>query len=559
MKLEQVDVKNYRTLEDISIKFNGYYTAISGQNNAGKTSLIKVIRYLFRDNTHEYYFYRREVEINYRDDKTQWVTGNPDIEFIYQLSVHPEQDPGLFQFIEKFSEEKLPLNATTLVIRILHKLKDESECIASINNKELTGFASKEILQKLKSSNLAFMHDSASHVMPFYSTSGRYMHELMFSEDEIKQINDEQRKLQSKIKSISKPHKIELSELLGHLEEKYEVDFSIPDGMFSGPLPFAINLKDRNVDVPLNEWGSGTKNRTQIMMSILQANRIRSKDDENKITPFIIIEEPESFLHPSAQAEFGRVLMDLANQLNIQTIVTTHCPYMLCQHMPSSNILLTRKILRGKPKETELVQVANETWMEPFSKILGLDNSEFSAWKNILITDKKSVLLLEGEIDKQYFEYIQSLGIPGFSIPANVDIVAYEGKDALKNAILLKFFVERFKKVLVTFDLDAKADLERIMNQIGLIEGKNFLMVGANKPGRQCIEGLIPERILSKVYSSNTDLVMQLTSQDNKERKSAKNNLKAKILAEFKSDKSITADDLKLFLPIFRAIKKQLS
>ena len=68
-------------------------------------------------------------------------------------------------------------------------------------------------------------------------------------------------RVQTKIKKISKAHKTELSELLGHLEEKYEVDFSIPEGMFTGSIPFAVNLRDKNVDIPLNDWGSGTKPR----------------------------------------------------------------------------------------------------------------------------------------------------------------------------------------------------------------------------------------------------------------------------------------------------------
>lgn len=157
---------------------------------------------------------------------------------------------------------------------------------------------------------------------------------------------------------------------MGHLKEKYEVEFSIPDGMFSGNLPFEINLKDKNVDVPLIDWGSGTQNRTQIMVSILQANRIKLRLMKNKITPMVLIEEPESFLHPSAQAEFGRVLRDLANELKIQTIVTTHSPYMLSQENMSSNILLERSSLR-KIKETAVVELKDESWMEPFSEILG--------------------------------------------------------------------------------------------------------------------------------------------------------------------------------------------
>jgi hypothetical protein len=37
-----------------------------------------------------------------------------------------------------------------------------------------------------------------------------------------------------------------------------------------------------------------------------------------------MIEEPECFLHPSAQAEFGRILRDLAEEFQVQVIITTH-------------------------------------------------------------------------------------------------------------------------------------------------------------------------------------------------------------------------------------------
>lgn len=349
MKLDSISVSNFRTLECVEVRFDGYYTAISGQNNAGKTSLIRAIRNTFKDNTRDMYFYRRRDEIKYRDDKTQWIKGDLDIKFVYIVSVLCSDDPGLFKFIEKFNEEKISGDVAQLRVQVSLKANDDSECIAWVNNKELTSYASKEVLQKLKSSNLAFMHDSASRYAPIYGPGGRHLHELMFAADELKQISAEFEKVQAKIKKISKAHKTELSELLGHLEEKYEVDFAIPEGMFSGSIPFEVNLRDKNVDIPLNDWGSGTKNRTQIMMAILQVNRIRSKSDESKITPFIIIEEPESFLHPSAQAEFGRVVIDLANELKIQTIVTTHSPYMLCQNNIASNILLTRKIVYGKP------------------------------------------------------------------------------------------------------------------------------------------------------------------------------------------------------------------
>jgi predicted ATP-dependent endonuclease of OLD family len=559
MKIEKVSVKNFRTLQDISIEFSGYYTAISGRNNAGKTALIKVLRQTFKDHLRERYAFARDDQRSYQEDKTQWVSGNPDIVFHYHITIDKDSDPGLFHFIEKFLEKSIPLSSLSLRLTLTQNSKDELACACEVNDLSVTDFASREILQKLTSSNLAFVHDSAARENGIFYSRGRFLHELIFSPVERKRLFEEQKRLQNKVKSISRAHKSELSELLGHLEDKYEVEFSIPEGMFTGTLPFSINLKDRNVDVPLDDWGSGTKNRTHIMMSILQAHRIRAKDDQNRITPLVIIEEPESFLHPSAQAEFGRVLRTLASDLKIQTIVTTHSPYMLSQENVAANVLLVRRKYRGKLKATERVPLEENTWMEPFSEILGLDNSEFTAWKDILSTNKTCVLLVEGDLDKKYLEHIDSLKFNNLRLPQGLDIVAYEGKDNLKNTILLKFIIEKFKRVFVTFDLDAKSELEKTMRQIGLKEGAEYLAIGAAKSGKQCIEGLLPERILANVYSQNPDLVMQLTAQDAADRKSAKKALKQRIFDAFQADKAVTAEELKGFGPLFKCLMNRMA
>lgn len=556
MKLEKISVKNFRTLEDLEVRFSGYYTAISGANNAGKTSLIRAIRSTFKDNSRDIYFYLQRGEITHADDATQWTKGEADIVFDYEIGISSSEDPGLFQFIEKFNDAKLDADRICCRIKVSHNQKDETHCVVWVQGRELATFASKEILQKLTSSSLAMMHDSAGQSYLMYGPRGRHLEELMFTPDELKQLSDELKKVQTKVKKISKAHKAALSELLGHLEDKYEVEFAIPEGMFTGTIPLAVNLRDKNVDVPLSDWGSGTRNRTQIMMSILHATRIRSKEDENKITPFLLIEEPESFLHPSAQAEFGRVLIDLANELRIQTIVTTHSPYMLCQREASSNVLLTRRTSYGKLKQTEIVDVQGDNWMAPFGVILGLDNAEFSAWKDALFSPKQCVLLVEGEIDKTYFEHINTLGLPGLTLPEAVDIVPYGGKDALKNTILLRFILQKFKRLLVTFDLDAQVELAKAMGQIGLVEGQDYLPLGTSQVGKQCVEGLVPDRILSKVHAERTDLVMQLTSADANARKSAKSQMKQAILAAFRADRDVTPEELKGFKKVFQALRK---
>jgi len=98
-----------------------------------------------------------------------------------------------------------------------------------------------------------------------------------------------------------------------------------------------------------------------------------------------VIEEPESFLHPSAQAEFSRVLQDLSEELKVQVITTTHSPYMLSKDSPEANILLQRHISYNQQRETERLDTSGEHWMEPFGLALGLNSEEFVRWRDLFL------------------------------------------------------------------------------------------------------------------------------------------------------------------------------
>lgn len=77
----------------------------------------------------------------------------------------------------------------------------------------------------------------------------------------------------------------------------------------------------------------------------------------------MVIEEPESFLHPSAQAEFGNILRTMAKQHKIQIIVTTHSPHMLNIESPECNILLSKpyeKVGRNGHPKTSVVDISKE-------------------------------------------------------------------------------------------------------------------------------------------------------------------------------------------------------
>ena len=558
MKIEAIEIRNFRTLENIKVCFNGYFSSISGKNNAGKTSIVRAIRSVFKESEREYSFFDDDENIYYSRSRTQWVDEGEPIQFKFNLLLSKTSDPGLHSFVKKIAEiENLPDSFSVLLI-IKHMPREEHEIEIFIGDEKLEKFETGEVFRRFSSSNIVSVHNSTVGQNRIFSPSGSLsFHEMILSKDEKEELKKEQDRIRKKVRRYALDHRSELSTLLGKLEEKYEVELTVFEGMFRDAIPLGINLKDKGVEVALDDWGAGTQNRTRILMSILNSSRIKQQEnDENRTTPIIIIEEPESFLHPSAQAEFGRIIRSLARELEVQIIITTHSPYMLCQEKPESNILLNRKVFRNKLKETEVVEVSSEKWMEPFGNILGLNDESVEPWAEAVKARKDHAILVEGQIDKEYLEHIASLGISGFSIPDHVEIIPYGGKDALKNSIMLKFVIEKFDKVFITYDLDAKKEISKAMRQLSLVEGDDHFSIGVEGDGKDCIEGLLPEKLHSKVHASNTDLIMRLTSSDNNRRRSAKNEIKSKLLDEFKQNSELSANDLKGFKPLFSSINR---
>ena len=402
----------------------------------------------------------------------------------------------------------------------------------------IEGQKASEILKKFRSTSNLVVHNSTSPNRRFYYLGDSYTEvlEASFSADDKKKISEAEKTLQSRLKRATRQHKEELDNLLGKLNEKYNVELSSIERGRSSRFPLEIKLTDKSVEVPLTDWGAGTQNRTRVLMSVLEAIRMRSAvTAEDRSTPVFIVEEPESFLHPSAQAEFGQVLNGLADELQIQIIATTHSPYMLNQSDPSANVLLERKLHRGLPRETTQKDTTGEDWMLPFAENLGIVPAEFGSWKNVFRSHANKVILVEGEIDRKYFQVFKEKYSSLYAIPQDVEIVPYGGKDALKNTPILQFMIGKFGRVFVTFDLDALQEVKPCLERIGLTEGLGFSAIGRSGAGSDCIEGLLPVSVKQKVYASRHQEVTALGSQDTKARNAAKSELKNALLEEFSS------------------------
>ena len=231
---------------------------------------------------------------------------------------------------------------------------------------------------------------------------------------------------------------------------------------------------------------------------------------------------------------------------------------MLNQRTPTANILLERKVYRNKPKESYVVDSSGNNWMAPFAENLGIIPPEFESWRGVVGAQNSRVILVEGDIDKRYFEHFREKYSVAYDIPRDVDIQAYGGKDALKNTQLLKFMISKFEKAFITFDLDAESEIKSVLEKIELVQDRDFIAIGENKEGTKCIEGLLPESIYQQVISAEVDLVRAMGSADTKARKSVSNALKKKLL-ERTMNSELGMAEMKKFQVMFRTIGRRFS
>ena len=544
MFIKELIVKNYRTLEDVSLNFSHYYTAICGKNNAGKSNILKTIRNLLSSG----YFIRiisdefiGHGDINYKNDFTKWKKGsNEDIQIKISIELDKDEDSSLYMFIrdlilKKDETENQGNQKEILCIDFYKKPDNSSDYKINFGEIEIEkDLPKREVLRRIKTSETIVFHNSTENdsFSPFSSRKNSINN--FITEKDKKDISD---KIETVLKSVQKSLKKqqdELSNLLGRLEDKYEVSFSM-QGLKLERESIEISLKEKGVDVSLDEWGSGTKNRTLIFMSLLNARKFQdSSNQSEKIYPIVLIEEPESFLHPSAQAEFGRILQDLANEFKIQVIVTTHSPYLLSHKAQLANILVERDLKsKAKDKGSVITNTEDDNWYEPFALALGINGEDFGPLKSTIFNDSNNVVLVEGPIDKEYFELLKDPIHGSNALKKNVEIYPYGGADVIKNTAITSFIKNRFTNVVVTVDYDKYESIKKSLTSIGFVENKNLLPVGKNEKGKKLIEGLLPSDIKNTVRTNYPDLV-DAAMENSNEKKEAQNSLKRKYLEEFK-------------------------
>jgi len=256
VKLTHLKIENFRSIEMLELDFPSYYTAICGKNNSGKTNMVKAIRLVFAK---DFPYYDDREAVAFARNFPVWKTKDEESKISIRLDfiVNQIADAELHKFIATFlslssPKENLCLSVTTFAVDSKEKEEDDEDekLIVTVDGQDVEPYKSQEIVKKLRSTRVVLFYNSTEQPERFR----RRLHGLLgeLAGDEQTELEKVKTQVNKALQKIAKKHQKTLTELLGRLEEKYEVGLTThnfdPDF-----LPINVALGEKAHQVPLDE------------------------------------------------------------------------------------------------------------------------------------------------------------------------------------------------------------------------------------------------------------------------------------------------------------------
>ncbi len=340
--IKTVRVAGFRGLENIEVQLEKT-TVLTGMNNTGKTSFLKALQLALGNS-----------QFVSQDDF--FIQGNNTAKkIIVDLLIIPVDDAG--KQIEDFPEEWERLLTTDRIQSDGRNSFVPLRTIISFNQIKNSYKTERYILKRWPEFFFGkghwFESDNGNKIrfgfdeMPFFymdaqrdiledtklrsSYLGKMISKIEYSEDDIKEIEEQIKSLNEKAVSSSdiltniKTTLKSLDSAMGTNNEGIEI------------TPFTKKIRDLNKGLTIyysdNEdsfsmeyHGMGTRSWSSLLtlksfISLLTKN---SKKEKTVFFPVLAIEEPEAHLHPNAQKK----LFSQMDEIDGQKIISTHSPYI---------------------------------------------------------------------------------------------------------------------------------------------------------------------------------------------------------------------------------------
>lgn len=301
MKIDKVKIVNFKSLKEVEIPLSNL-NLITGVNSIGKSSFIQALL-LIKQNEEKFYSLRGSKITNINDIYVQ-LGNKKDILFEEVFKENIE--------ISIFSDtlnHKLSFNIDDLEISNINLLPELNEETFNIFYDDFQYLQTDRIVPQISYNLSNEMVDK--NLIGF---KGEYTAHYLA------------KNRHKEVISTLKHHKSQTTQLLENvsfwlsdISENIEVKAKVFDELQQVDLKYSYIYGDKTTQdyTPLN-IGFGVTYSLPIIVAILKA----------KVGDLIIIENPESHLHPKAQSKLAE-LFALASSIGVQLIIETHSDHIL--------------------------------------------------------------------------------------------------------------------------------------------------------------------------------------------------------------------------------------
>ncbi len=398
MKIENIKIKNFRSIKEVDIKPEDFNVFI-GQNNHGKTNFFEAIEWFY------------SPKGNLEDIKRKGASDDEEIEVELIFSGVKDGINKMKNEKKKTTMEKIIKDTDTIKIkrtsenqksRSIFKAEDEKWVSAP------TGFdgALNDLLPKLEyvktQTNLKDIikygkntpiADMLSDVLEIILEEDKKYRE--FKETFEKLFRDSDSKVKQQLDGLSNQVKLYL---VKQFSECTKVEFRVNDPVFEDLLKNFETKVDDGVETSAEEKGDGMQRA--LMLAIIQAYAdFRNKKGEKAKNFIFLIDEGELHLHPTAQRKLKDALLDLSRRGD-QILINTHSSVLVTDDVEEQAIFKVEK-----HKMITNIGLAQEN-EKPYLifELLGGSPADLLLPNNFLIVEGKSDLLFIRKIIERFYD-----------------------------------------------------------------------------------------------------------------------------------------------------------
>ncbi|MEL7662972.1 MAG: AAA family ATPase [Methanosarcina mazei] len=382
MLLSEVQIENFRSIEYLSLRLNKC-SILVGKNNSGKSNVLKAINMVLGEKFVKLTkndFYNGEenriirIKLTFKDFTLEEIK---DIQDNIKYTVKVD---GIYYTPEELGCILKKENKVVMEVKFSTNNTNRNIYFGDIYYKYFSTELKDSIVGTLY---IPAVRDPSKILkVTDYSFLSRMLNIIYEQADLAKKeaLEETLKTATEKCREIFDEHERELDRITKTIIAHNGLKFAMLPSDSKNVYKKLDILIDDGIETELDFKGSG-------IQSVVIISLFKLYSDLKAGNALLLIEEPESFLHPQANRHMAKILHEFCTEDNIQLIVATHSPNYLQSSNIKDIILLDKQ--EYKTKATQIDKVSDETKLK---RELNVSNLE------LFFADK--VILVEGETEK---------------------------------------------------------------------------------------------------------------------------------------------------------------